>query len=197
MIRHHRAVKWALGGAMLLAPLSACESLPGSNEQQGAVIGGVAGGAAGAAIASDNRVLGALIGALVGAGGGYLIGANVDRIRDTDEDDRQAAQEAVDKARTDPATAQDVRDAATADLNSDGFVTMDEVTAMSQAGLGDREILDRLEATNQVFELTDEQERTLVRGGVSPNVVEQMQLLNQDQKQEILQQRQDVLNRPA
>src|SRR5690606_30707310 len=86
-------------GSLGLAPLG-CESLPGQPGTQGAVIGGVAGGAAGAAIADDNRLLGGLIGAAVGAGGGYLIGANMDKIRGDDEDDAEAA---VERARQNPA----------------------------------------------------------------------------------------------
>ena len=36
-------------GALALGPVTGCESLPGNDEQQGAVIGGVGGALAGAA----------------------------------------------------------------------------------------------------------------------------------------------------
>ncbi len=80
----------------------------------------------------------------------------------------------------------------TADLNDDGFVTMDEVIAMDQAGLSDREMLARLEATDQVFELTDTQEQYLINQGVSPYVVSEMQTLNFEQKQEALSRQQAI-----
>jgi hypothetical protein len=133
-----------------------CESLPGDREEQGAVIGGAAGAAAGAAIHEENRLLGALIGGALGAGGGYLIGAKTDWFEDPDE-------------------AQD-----DADLNSDGFVTIDELVALEKAGLSDQEIVQRLEATGQIFELTASQEQQLLSAGVSREVVAEMQQINSD-----------------
>jgi hypothetical protein len=141
--------------AVTIAGFTGCENLPGSKESQGAVIGGLGGAAAGAAIGgSQNRLLGALLGGALGAGGGYVIGANSDKILGRDHD---SATQATQKAQTHPATAQDVRNSNTADLNHDGFVTLDEVTAMQSAGLSDQEMLRRLRATDQIFELTSEQ----------------------------------------
>ncbi|HWP39877.1 MAG TPA: hypothetical protein VNL70_03045, partial [Tepidisphaeraceae bacterium] len=58
----------AVAGAPLMV---GCESLPGDEKTQGAVIGGLAGAGAGAVLAGeDNRLLGALIGGAAGAGGG-------------------------------------------------------------------------------------------------------------------------------
>src|SRR5687768_1697532 len=69
-----------LSASILLAPVAGCESLPGNEKQQGAVIGGVGGAAAGAAIGGeDNRLAGAVIGGLLGAGGGYLVGAKMEK----------------------------------------------------------------------------------------------------------------------
>ena len=80
-------VSTALIGSLVLAPLTGCESLPGNDESQGAVIGGVSGAAAGALLGGkDNRLLGALIGGALGAGGGYLIGANKDKITGKDNE---------------------------------------------------------------------------------------------------------------
>ena len=155
--------------ALALLILGSCESLPGDERQQGAVIGGVGGAAAGAAI--GDSALAAILGGALGAGGGYLIGAELEKR----EDD---AREAVKTAQEDPATADDVRGSDDADLNGDGFVTMDEVTAMAQYGLNDREMLDRLERTGQVFELSSEQEDELIAAGVSERVVDEMQELN-------------------
>jgi hypothetical protein len=189
----HKITTWTttalLAGGLTVSPmLAGCEQLPGTNEQQGAVGGGAAGAIIGASVA-DNSLLGALIGGAVGAGGGYLIGANSDRILGNDTED---AQEAVSEAERDPATVAEARDAETADLNDDGFVTMDELIALEQAGLDDDEIIDRLEATGQVFELTEQQEQELVREGVSVSVVSAMRDLNQDEKRDVMQARQDL-----
>lgn len=165
-------------------PILACENLPGSREEQGAVIGGVAGAATGAALSSENRLLGALIGGAVGAGGGYLIGAETDWFEDPEAEDE--AREAIRNARANPATAEDVYGAETADLNDDGFVTMDEVIAMEDAGLSDSEMLARLRATGQVFDLSASQRSTLLDAGVSPTVVEEMQDLNADERDRVL-----------
>lgn len=165
-----------------LAPLGGCESLPGGGKEQGAVIGGAGGAAAGAAVSKDNRLLGALIGGVLGAGGGYLIGAKIDKDRDDGDDDRlrEEAIEANRRAERDPAGVEDVARARTADLNTDGFVTLDEVVAMEQADLSDREMIDRLERTQQVFELTEMQENFLRTRGVSDEVIVAMRGMNQD-----------------
>jgi hypothetical protein len=154
--------------AVLLAT-TGCEELPGSPEAQGATIGGLGGAAAGAVIAGeDNRLLGAVIGGALGAGGGYVIGANKDRITGKDT---SGAQEAARKAETQPATAEQARNATTGDVNNDGFVTMDEVVALKQAGFSNAEIIKRLEATGQVFELTEEQKSYLRSKGLDQDVM--------------------------
>ncbi len=163
--------------AALTGPLAlgACESLPGSEREQGAVIGGVGGAVAGAAL--GDSALATILGGALGAGGGYLIGTQLEKRNDD-------ARGAVETARTDPATVEDVRNSDDADLNDDGFVTMDEVVAMAQYGLNQNEMLARLERTGQVFELTREQERALVDAGVSPTVVTEMQALNPELRQQ-------------
>ena len=173
-------VSTALIGALALGPVVGCESLPGNDEQQGAVIGGAGGALAGAAVSKDNRLLGALIGGALGAGGGYLIGANKDKITGKDKENREEAIKAAERAERNPAKADDVDKARTADLNADGFVTLDEVVAMRQANLSDSEMLDRLDRTDQVFELTDYQEGYLRDRGVSNDVIRQMRQMNQD-----------------
>jgi hypothetical protein len=174
-------VSAALMGSLAVGPLTGCENLPGNDKQQGTVIGGAAGAAIGAAVAKDNRLLGALIGGALGAGGGYLIGANKDKITGDDKErNRDEAIRASEQAQRDPARVEDVSRSNTADLNNDGFVTLDEVVALDRAGLGDREIVDRLERTNQVFELTPWQEDYLQDQGVSRDVILRMRNLNQD-----------------
>lgn len=179
--------------AVLAGLGTGCQQLPGTHEQQGAVIGGTGGAIAGAAIA-DNDLLGALIGGAAGAAGGYLIGANSDRILGRD---RVAAERAVQGAQASPATADQVRYATTADVNSDGFVTLDEVTAMNAAGLTDEQMLARLRATDQVFELTSAQERLLRDQGVSQTVISAMREINRDTRDRLLNNRsRDVIGRP-
>jgi hypothetical protein len=187
-----------LGLGVVIGMIPACESLPGSSGQQGAVAGGVGGAAVGAAVAKEHRVLGAVIGGVAGAAGGYLIGANWDKI--TGNEREQAAQSAQ-RAQTTPATADQARNASTADINFDGFVTLDEVIAMKNAGFSEDEMLRRLRATDQIFELTSDQEQRLIDQGVSRSVVSEMRSINQDRREELLRQQgtvseQDVIGRP-
>ena len=185
----------AAAGLALLLNSTGCSSLPGQPSTQGAVIGGLGGAAAGAVIGGkEHQVLGALIGGALGAGGGYVIGANSDKITGKDH---SGAQQATQSAQTQPATAQQARTATTADLNSDGFVTLDEVVAMHQAGISDSEMLRRLQITGQVFELTAEQQKYLIDRGVSSNVVTQMQNLNKETRNQLLnQQPSGVISHP-
>ena len=172
-----------------LAGLTGCENLPGDKKTQGAVIGGVGGAAAGALIGGkENRLLGALIGGAAGAGGGYLVGANWDKINGNKSDD---AREADRRAQERPARASDVENSRTADLNDDGFVTLDEVVAMADAGLSDREQIRRLESTQQYFELTPDQESYLRNHGVTKDVVVAMRRMNPEEPRRAS----DTLNR--
>jgi hypothetical protein len=169
-----------LAGSLALAPLTGCESLPGDRETQGAVIGGLGGALAGGLIGgSDNRLLGVLIGGALGAGTGWLIGSQLEKA-----DDRDDARRAVERAQTDPATAAEARAATTADINNDGYVTLDEVIAMERAGLTDAEMIRRLEATGQFFELTPGQEQYLRDQGINNRVVVEMRNINQDVRQQ-------------
>lgn len=170
-----KTVNAILIGSLSFGPLVACESLPGNSKQQGAVIGGVGGAVAGGAIARHNRLLGALIGGALGAGGGYLIGAQVDK---THSSHRDEAIDASRRAERNPARPEDVRNSDTADLNRDGYVTMDEVVAMRDAGLSDEDMIRRLRATGQVFELTDEQTSYLRDHRVDRRVIDAMLDMN-------------------
>jgi hypothetical protein len=157
--------------------LSGCQDLPGTRTQQGTVIGGAAGAATGAILAgSGNRGIGALLGGLLGAGGGYVIAAKSDKIKDQDTG---AARTAMENAQQNPATAQAARTATSADLNGDGFVTLDEVVALKGAGFSEERMLDMMQSTGQVFELTPEQRNYLLNHGVSRTVVDRMAQLNQ------------------
>ena len=174
----------SLAGCLLIATSLGCEGLPGTRETQGAVIGGAIGGAAGAAVHEENRLLGALIGGAIGAGGGYLIGAKTDWFDDPDRELR--ARDAIRDAQTSPASVDDVRRSSTADLDRNGFVTIDELTAMERAGLRDDEILERLRDTGQIFDLSRSQEQDLREAGVSQRVIAGMQDINRDRREEVL-----------
>jgi hypothetical protein len=166
----------ATAGTIAACPMTGCNDLPGKKSEQGAVIGGVGGAAAGAAVAKNNRLLGALIGGALGAGGGYLIGAQMEKV---DNKDKEGAAEAVKNAQNNPATPEQARQASNADINNDGFVTLDEVVAMKRAGFDNSEMISRLKATGQYFELTSEQEQYLRDRGVDNTVVVAMRELNQ------------------
>ena len=182
MLHRSRCMTWTLISAMSVGGIgltTGCENLPGDEKSQGAVIGGVTGAAAGALIGGkENRLLGALIGGAAGAGGGYLIGANWDKITGKKSEEAQEAQR---RAEDHPATARDVDRSDTADLNKDGFVTLDEVVAMDQSGLSDSDMIRRLERTNQYFELTREQEQYLSERGVDRDVIVAMRDMRPDE----------------
>lgn len=158
----------------LVSFLVGCQNMPGTRNQQGAVIGGAAGAATGAAVAGGHRGLGAIIGGALGAVGGYVIAS---KTGDRSSDDPNVTQ-AARKAEENPATAQDATRAMSADVNNDGFVTLDEVVAMKQAGFSDQQMVSRLQATDQIFQLTSEQQQFLRDRGVSQYVISQMQQMN-------------------
>jgi len=166
----------ATAGTIAAGPMTGCNDLPGTKKQQATVIGGAGGAVAGAAVAKNNRLLGALIGGALGAGGGYLIGAQMEKV---DNKDKNGAEEAVKNAQNNPATAEQARAAATADVNNDGFVTLDEVVAMKRAGFDNAEMVNRLRATGQYFELTSDQEQYLRDRGVDNTVIVAMRDMNQ------------------
>lgn len=178
MVRKNKTIVALLAGSLAFGSLVGCESLPGDKETQGAVIGGVGGAVAGGLLGGeDNRLLGALIGGAVGAGGGWLIGSQLEKSDKEDRDDAIAAER---RARENPVRVDDARNARTADVNNDGYVTMDEVVALEQADLSDTQIIERLERTNQFFELTRDQEQYLRDKGVSERVVTAMRTINSD-----------------
>jgi hypothetical protein len=185
---HTASLSIALAALFSLSagPLTGCEDLPGTRTQQATVIGGASGAVLGAVLAKENRLLGALIGGLLGAGGGYLIGANTDWFGKDDDETRSEVQKAVDRAERNPATPEQARRARTADINNDGFVTLDEVVAMERAGFSDDEMIQRLEATNQIFDLNQSQEDVLRDNGVSGRVINRMKQINRQERDRLL-----------
>jgi hypothetical protein len=147
------------------------------------IVTGAGGAIAGAAIARGNPVLGAILGGALGAGGGYLLGVEMDRAH---RRDLTGAQTSIQNAQSNPATADQARGAQTADINGDGFVTLDEVIALKKAGFSDEEMLQKLRATNQVFALTQEQKNELTRAGVSRRVIDDMERINAEQRDQLM-----------
>lgn len=169
-----KTISVALAGALLASGFG-CESLPGGKREQGAVIGGVGGAAAGALIAgNNNRLMGALLGGALGAGGGYLIGTQLSK----SSNDRDDALKASERAQSNPVTVEQARTASTADVNRDGYVTLDEVVALHKAGLSDDQIISRLSATNMFFDLNSQQQDYLRNNGVSNRVITAMNTVN-------------------
>ena len=188
---NEKIISFSMAAALLMSTVG-CEQLPGTRKQQSAAIGGAGGAVAGAVIGGErHRWLGALIGGALGATGGYLIGAQTEKVN---SNDRDAAIEANRRAETRPATAEEASVATTADVNKDGFVTLDEVVAMEKANLSDEQIISRLDATDQIFELTPEQERYLLDRGVSRTIVNRLPEMNREQRDNI--RRTDVISEP-
>ncbi|HXE52187.1 MAG TPA: hypothetical protein VN541_04195 [Tepidisphaeraceae bacterium] len=103
-----------------------------------------------------------------GPAGGWLIGANPKMLSPGHED---AAKRANQQAEQRPAQMDHARKSDTADLNNDGFITLDEVLALKQGGLSDHEIISRLRATGDVFALNDRQMQYLADRGISARVI--------------------------
>jgi hypothetical protein len=132
-----------------------------------------------ARLADESHPIRRVIGGGLGAGGGFLIGANPDKLDAADKPQAKAeAVKASQRAEKNPAKPDDVDRAATADLNDDGFVTLDEVVALRQANVNDQQMLERLQRTGDLFELTEYQQDYLRTRGVSDAVLRQIPALN-------------------
>lgn len=150
--------------------LSGCASAPGTSGQQGAVVGGATGAAVGASV-TKNRALGAVIGGAVGAAGGYVVGNKTGHL---DKDKKKTTTTTTPSGETIEIQAT----GATADLNSDGFVTLDEIAKLEKNGESDEEIIRRITATGLTFELNEEQRQFLRDKGVSETVIERLPTIN-------------------
>jgi hypothetical protein len=104
-----------------------------------------------------------------GPASGWLIGAREELIAQNRID---AARRANDLAAQSPATVADVANSPDADLNHDGFVTLDEVLAMKRASLSDRQIIQRLQNTRQVFNLNTRQQQYLLDRRLDQQVID-------------------------
>jgi hypothetical protein len=118
-----------------------------------------------------------MLGADLGAAGGWLIAAAPEKLA---QHSAKTAQEASRRAEQHPASAADARAATSADLNNDGFVTLDEVLAMKRAGFDDAKMIRQLRATGQVFSITDRQQQYLRDRGIDQSVMDAMKGMNQN-----------------
>jgi hypothetical protein len=178
-MKHQPLIFTTLLTALAVGPALSCANQSGHAKRSGSQSGDADAATAGAAVQRNDRVIGNLVGGSLGAGGGFLIGVSREKIsRDTTQA-RANAINASQRAEKNPARPEQVDKAATADLNDDGFVTIDEVVAMRQANLNDPQMLERLRQTGEVFELTEYQQDYLRTRGVSDNVIRQLPTLNQ------------------
>lgn len=170
-------VKTIVFAFVVAAILAGCARLPYQRTTETSVAGAAVGATAGAVLADDDdEMLGAILGGLVGAAAGYVIGAETHWFGDGDE---MRFDQTVHQAMNNPTTVDDVYDSYDADLNNDGLVTKDELVALSNSGLSTDEVIDRLQATDQVFHITHQQRESLLQAGVSPQVVYELEEINQ------------------
>ncbi len=163
---------------VLSVGLVGCENLfTGSTRSQGAVGGGSGGVAVGSA--TGQNFSGTSRAKVLEPGASYVIEANNAEVASGNPSAAAPAQFLSILARK-------VLISSTADLNGDGFVTLDEVLAMKEAGLTDDEMLERMRATNQIFAPTVPQQDYLRNYGISKYVIDQMQDINGGQRPRVL-----------
>ncbi len=165
----------AIATVLFCAVMVGCESLRPHVPQNASDIDAGPQGAAGFDHSGHNYVLKDLVGDELGPTGGYLIAAAPEKF---DQHKHQEAIEASRRAEQSPTTVADARNSTTADLNGDGYVTLDEVVALKRAGLSDAEIVNRMRSTDQIFSLTAEQERYLTDRGISHDVVNNIRAMS-------------------
>lgn len=105
----------------------------------------------------------------VGPGGGWIIGARQELIQGNRID---LATKANKSAEQRPATAADVSKSNSADLNNDGFVTLDEIMALKRAGLDSRQIMQRISRTQQQFSINARQQQYLLDRGIDQPLID-------------------------
>ena len=106
-----------------------------------------------------------------GPGGGWIIAASRQNI---DQHSLGSAQQTDRQAQQQPAGMADVERSDSADLNGDGFVTLDEVLALKRAGLTSEQVIARIQQTPQVFSLTNRQQQYLRDRGIDQRTINAM-----------------------
>ena len=152
--RIYRRGRHGLAPCLLLAvALGAGPGGCATNTETGMLVGGAGGAAAGAAIgsASGHAGGGAVIGGALGLIGGGLVGNSMDQA------DRRHDEQTQYSAST-----------------SASGVTTEDVVLWSRNGTRDEVIIDRIERSGTVFQLTAADENNLRSQGVSEDVVRAM-----------------------
>lgn len=106
-----------------------------------------------------------------GPGGGWIIAASRQNI---DQHSLGSAQQADRQAQQRPAGTGDVERSDNADLNADGFVTLDEILALKRAGLTSEQLISRIQRTPEVFSLTRQQQQYLHDRGIDQRTINAM-----------------------
>lgn len=126
---------------------------------------------AAAQLSTDRKAVAALAVAAAGPGGGWIIGASRQNLRAG----RSAlAGKANQNAEQHPAAPGDVAASTDADLNHDGFVTLDEIIALKRAGLTEDQMKDRIMHADQVFAPNERQQQYLRDRGIGQAVIDAM-----------------------
>lgn len=133
--------------ALCALALTSCESKTGT----GALVGGGLGAGTGALIGGGK---GAAIGGAVGIVGGAIVGHLLS------EDEHKKVEN------ENPRTAQKVERGQQLSVN--------DVIALHKSGLGDRKIMDLIDRTGSVYDLSTSQVHRLERAGVSDRVINYM-----------------------
>ncbi|HEY7090018.1 MAG TPA: glycine zipper domain-containing protein [Tepidisphaeraceae bacterium] len=151
-----------LAGLLLIGSMTGCQSKAGT----GALAGGAGGAAIGGAIGSFSHARageGALIGGAIGALGGALVGNEMDKAdKKKEEQDRYNNDRYYDQQQH-------------SSVGSVAPVTKDEVISMSQRGVRDEVIIDRIERSRTIFHLTAADLTDMRDRGVSESVIRAME----------------------
>lgn len=121
------------------------------------------------------RYISKLMGTTPSADLSAVIGVAPDKIR---KKDKLGAEQASTSAALNPASGNDALVTPIADLNTNGFITLDEVLAIKQSGATDEQLLGRLAGSGYVFELTPQQRSFLWSRGLGQAAVDLIPRLN-------------------
>src|SRR5262245_23178666 len=158
----HRLIRTGIACALGGIISAGCETKAGS----GALIGGAAGAGAGAIIGhqSGHTGAGAVIGGAAGAVGGALIGNEMDKKDDREAREREQQRQQVESSRS--------YDNSRSRYDSGASqITKADVINWTARGTRDDIIIDRIQRSGTVFQLTAQDERDLRDEGVSPEVI--------------------------
>lgn len=128
--------------------LTACGSKAGTGALVGTGVGAVGGGLV------TGTPTGVVVGGVVGAVAGAMIGSSLE---DSDRNSlNKVSPSTVDK------------------IDKQEKLSIEDIKSMSDAGFSDETIIQQIDATNSVFELSPEEESMLKRQGVSEKVISYM-----------------------